>query len=361
LRVLVIGAGGQVSLSLMERAPLQGAVVEALGLPELDFTHPAGIGPAVEAAARRLDADVLINAAAYTAVDKAEDEPETARLLNAAAPAELAAAAAQLHRPLLHISTDYVYGGRGTAPWTERDIPFPLNIYGDSKLLGDLAVQDIWPDSAILRTSWVYSPFGNNFVNTMLRLGGERSQLSVVNDQVGSPTSALDLADALLSVGRALVERPHDYRLRGVFHACGAGTTSWAGFARAVFAGSAARGGPAAGVIDIATADYPTRALRPLNSRLDTGKLAARHGLTLPPWQGSLSVVLDRLLNEPRDAMKIPDNSVSDSRPAGSAGAEAGRQRPRRPTATLTRPVPGQSTPEPAAPRPRGKVNGGSP
>jgi dTDP-4-dehydrorhamnose reductase len=199
---------------------------------------------------------------------------------------------------VIHISTDYVFEGKRETPYCEDYLPDPRTMYGRSKLAGETAVAASNPDHAILRTAWVYSPFGRNFVRTMLALGETREELGVVADQIGCPPSALDIADAVFAVARNLRERPRDASLRGVFHMAGQGETSWAGFAEAIFAEAQALGRKPVRVRPIGTADYPTPARRPANSRLDCAKLAAVHGIRLPDWREATKVCVGRLLAE---------------------------------------------------------------
>lgn len=288
MRILVTGRDGQVARSLAERCPA-GVELMFAARPELDLAEPASIEAVVAAAAP----DLLISAAAYTAVDGAEDEPDLAMRVNGEAPGVLARAAAARGAPVIHLSTDYVFDGTLDRPYREDDATGPVGAYGVSKLAGEAAVAAAGGRHAILRTAWVYSPFGRNFVRTMLRLAGERDTLSVVADQLGCPTSALDLADGIF----ALVAH---WRAggsgQGVYHLTGSGETNWAAFARAVLAESAERGGPSAEVRDVTTADYPTRARRPANSRLDTSRFAADIGYRAPDWRGSTAAVVARLL-----------------------------------------------------------------
>lgn len=292
MRIAVTGRTGQVVQSLIHRGPQAGATVIAIGRPALDLARPEG----VLAALAEARPDCIVNAAAYTAVDKAEAEEALAMAVNAEGAGAVAAAARQLGVPVIQISTDYVFDGALPRPWREDDATGPLGAYGRSKLAGERAVAAAHADHVILRTAWVYSPFGQNFVRSMLRLARTREEIGVVADQIGSPTAATDLADAILSVAAGLVARPGDGPLRGVFHAAGGGEASWADLARAVFAVSRAIGGPAAAVRAIGTADYPTPARRPANSRLDCGLLAQRHGVALPPWRDSLGPCVAALL-----------------------------------------------------------------
>ena len=235
----------------------------------------------------------MVNAAAYTAVDQAESEPDLADAVNWHGAGAAAAAAARLSVPIIHLSTDYVFAGDLDRPYREDDPTGPIGAYGRSKLLGEMAVAAAAPNHAILRTAWIYSPFATNFVKTMLRLAGTRDILNVVADQCGSPTSAMDIADAILSVCSNLLERPNE-SLRGVFHMAATGYTTWAGFAEAIFAASAASGGPCAAVRPIFSSAYPT----PANSRLDCTKLRVMHGIALPDWHQSTTTCVTRLLRE---------------------------------------------------------------
>lgn len=287
MRVLVTGRSGQVALSLAERsAGLAGLELEFAARPDCDLAQPGSAAAAIRAARPAL----IVNAAAYTAVDRAEQEPEFASRINAEAPGEIAEAAAAVGAPLIHLSTDYVFGGAGEAPMREDEPIAPLGVYGQSKADGEAAVRAGQSDHLILRTAWVYSPFGTNFVRTMLRLSGEREEISVVADQIGSPTNALDLADVIL----ALAAR----RLAGdrtgwgeTYHAAGSGRASWADVAEAVMRAS----GAATRIRPITTDQFPTLAKRPAWSVLDGGKLKTRFGLALPDWSESLPAVVERL------------------------------------------------------------------
>lgn len=292
MRIAVTGKTGQVVTSLIERGTAAGHEIIPLGRPELDLARPGTIARALA----NVQPDAVVSAAAYTSVDKAESEQELAFAVNAHGAGALAQAAAGLGVPLIHLSTDYVFDGKLDRPWREDDPTGPTGVYGASKLAGEQAILAAYGhNSAILRTAWVYSPFGGNFVKTMLRLAGERDALSVVADQFGNPTSALDIADGVLAVAENLFA-DDDPALRGVFHMTAQGEANWAEFAQAIFAASAARGGPSATVNPIATADYPTPATRPANSRLDCSRLAAAHGVSLPPWREALPPVVERLV-----------------------------------------------------------------
>lgn len=293
MRLVVTGTRGQVVTSLLERGPLRGHKVIAIGRPDFDLAEPDTIVRALTA----MQPDAVVSAAAYTAVDMAETEADTAFAINAEGARAVAVAARNCGVPLVHLSTDYVFDGSKHSPYVESDPVLPLGVYGASKLAGELAINEEHADnSAILRTAWVYSPFGANFVKTMLRLAAGREELGVVADQIGNPTSALDIADGVLRVAENLAS-DSSAALRGIFHMTAQESVDWAGFAEAIFAASAARGGPTARVRAIGTADYPTPARRPANSRLDCGKLAEVHGVRLPVWKGSLEDVVARLVN----------------------------------------------------------------
>jgi dTDP-4-dehydrorhamnose reductase len=246
----------------------------------------------------------VINPAAYTAVDKAEDEPDLAHAINATAAGFIAEAAAKIGAPIIHFSTDYVFDGVSQIPYVETDAVGPNGVYGATKRAGELAVAAANPAHVILRTAWVCSPDGNNFLKTMLRFGVERPTLRVVDDQQGSPTFAADLAHATRVIVQALTnpDKPPPHlagpnQAYGIFHCTNAGTTTWCGFARTIMAEAARRGlGPMAHVEAITTDDYPTKARRPAFSKLDTTKLAATYGVTLPLWQTSLGTCLDTLI-----------------------------------------------------------------
>ena len=227
MKLLIIGKDGQVSTELLRRG--QAHDITALGLDVVDLTRPQTGATAIEG----WEGDAIINAAAYTAVDKAEEDVETARLINATGPALMAKAAAAKNIPFLHISTDYVFPGGGETPWEETDATGPLGIYGLTKLEGEQAVAAAGGPHATLRTSWVFSAHGNNFVKTMLRLGAERDALNIVNDQIGGPTAAADIADALLTIAGSLCKKAP--ATDGLFHFSGGPDTSWEGFAREIF------------------------------------------------------------------------------------------------------------------------------
>lgn len=292
LRIAVTGKQGQVVKSLVERAN-ENVVVIPVGRPEIDLMNPEGISKAFEV----LAPDVIVNAAAYTMVDKAEQEPEHAQRINADGAESVAKAANSLGVPLVHLSTDYVFSGALDRPYREDDAVDPQGVYGRAKLEGERRVASQNHNHVILRTAWVYSPFGSNFVRTMLRLGAERAEIGVVADQIGNPTSALDIADAIVAVADRLVQDPSP-ELRGTFHMSGVGAASWADFAEEIFKCASSLGRPPVTVRRIQTADYPTPAKRPANSRLDNGKLNRRYGVVLPDWRVSLVPCVERLLSE---------------------------------------------------------------
>jgi len=292
VRIAVTGTSGQVVSSLVARAGGHVDIV-TLGRPGLDLADIASIEPAIRAARP----DAVVSAAAYTAVDRAEGERDMAFAVNAAGAGEVARVAHEMLIPLIHLSTDYVFDGSKPAPYVESDPVAPLGVYGQSKLAGEQAVMAAHPGAVIARTAWVYSPYGANFVKTMLRLAQTRDEVGVVADQIGNPTSALDIADAVLDMAEAMATYPNAAP-RGIFHMTGSGEGSWADLAEAVFAASAACGGPVAQVRRIATSDYPTPAARPANSRLDCGALAAAYGLRLPDWRDSVGEVVARLVKE---------------------------------------------------------------
>lgn len=278
MKTLVFGRTGQVATEIHRQAE-----VTALGRAAVDLSDPAACATAIRAHAP----DLVINAAGYTAVDRAEAEEALATVINGAAPGAMARACADLGIPFCHVSTDYVFDGQGTVPHAPDDPVAPCNAYGRSKLAGEDAVRAAGGQSAILRTSWVFSAHGGNFVKTMLRLSETRDALNVVEDQVGGPTPAADIAAALLSMGRGMV----DGHAGGLYHFSGAPDASWADFAREIFA----QAGRATVVTGIPTSEYPTPAKRPQNSRLDCGTLAAEFGIGRPDWRAGLARVLIEL------------------------------------------------------------------
>ena len=289
MRLLITGVDGQVARALRLAPRADDVELVFVGRPHLDLDRPETVAPAVADVAP----DVVLSVAAYTAVDAAESDRDGAFRANAQAPGELAAAARRVGAPILHLSTDYVFDGTKPGPYVETDPTGPATVYGASKLAGEAAVLDAQPDSLVLRTAWVHAPWGSNFVRTMLRLAQTRDEVSVVADQYGAPTYAPDIAAALLTLAAAAAQREGPF---GTFHMSGTGETTWAGFAQAVFAGSAARGGPTAQVRPIPTLGYPTPAPRPLNSRLDCAALARDWSVRLPDWRDGLARGLDELV-----------------------------------------------------------------
>jgi dTDP-4-dehydrorhamnose reductase len=291
VRIAVTGREGQIVTSLLERGAAEGHEVVAIGRPQLDLADPDSIAPVLTATRP----DVIVSSAAYTAVDRAESESDLAHAINARGAGAVAEAARVLGVPLVHVSTDYVFDGTGDRPYVETDLTGPRGVYGASKLAGEAAVLGAYGEnSAILRTAWVYSPFGANFLKTMLRLAGDRDEVGVVADQFGNPTSALDIASGILRVAENLTASS-DPAMRGVFHMTAGGEASWADFAEAIFAAAKSLGGPSARVRRITTAEYPTPAVRPANSRLDCRRIHEVHGVALPDWHESTDSVVARL------------------------------------------------------------------
>jgi dTDP-4-dehydrorhamnose reductase len=290
MRILVTGTRGQVATALAECAQRRSHLeLLALGRPALDLERHDE-AEAVMIAARP---DLIVNAAAYTAVDRAESEPAHAFAINRDGAATVAKAAARLAVPLIHLSTDYVFDGTKPVPYVETDPPNPLSVYGRSKHDGEQAVMAAHPSSIILRTSWVFSPFGTNFLKTMLRLGAERENLRIVSDQTGNPTSAIDLAETILNLAPQLSANPA--AANGVYHLTNAGSTNWYGFAEAIFNASARHGSPRPRLEAISSTDYPTPARRPANSRLDTSAFTSRFGITPGRWENAVEETIARL------------------------------------------------------------------
>jgi dTDP-4-dehydrorhamnose reductase len=297
MRVLVTGKHGQLARSLVERAHGRGIELLTAGRPDADMEVPGSMAAAIRDAAP----DMVINAAAYTSVDQAEDEPERAFRINAEAAGEAAEAARAIGAPIVQLSTDYVFDGRGTGPYGPGAPTAPLGIYGRSKLDGEEKVRSANPDHVIVRTAWVFSPFGRNFVKTMMGLAERSDTVRVVGDQRGNPSSALDLAEGLL----AMLERWRAGERTGlgsVYHLGGTGEASWAEFAAAIFEECRKLGLPAAEVEPIATADWPTRAVRPANSTLDSSRFSLDFGYEMPEWRLSARDVVRRLAGAARPA-----------------------------------------------------------
>jgi dTDP-4-dehydrorhamnose reductase len=292
-RILLLGSAGQLGVELKKSFAGVGPIT-AVNRSSLDLRDQEQI----RAVVRSVRPALILNAAAYTAVDRAESEPQLAQAINADAPRVLAEEALKLDALLVHYSTDYIFDGSKSSPWIETDAPNPLNVYGASKLAGERAIQSVGGRFLIFRTSWVYGPHGNNFLLTMLRLARERDRLSIVDDQVGAPTTSIELARATHAVVMSILTgRFADARhWAGLYHMTCAGSTSWFGFAQAIFARAAATLGiKAPELTPIPTTAYPTPAARPRNSVLSNEKLRARFGVEPPSWQSSLEEVVDRL------------------------------------------------------------------
>ncbi|WP_375391515.1 dTDP-4-dehydrorhamnose reductase [uncultured Sphingomonas sp.] len=294
--VLVTGAGGQLGTELRRAAWPDGWQVVAVDQAELDLADTAAIAATVAAGHDGAPFAAVINGAAYTAVDKAESDQVTAWAVNAMAPAAFGQACAAAGIPLVQVSTDYVFAGDKQGEWEPNDPVAPLGVYGASKLGGELAVRTSGARCAVVRTAWVVSAHGANFVKTMLRVGAERGTLRVVEDQHGSPTSAADLAAALVTITVRLAEDAD--APAGVYHFSNAGPTTWADFAREIFAQSHAKGGPSASVEGIPTSAYPTPARRPANSLLSHAAITRDYGIRPRAWQAALSDILDELLGD---------------------------------------------------------------
>jgi len=292
MKVLVIGSSGQLARSLVREASNKDMTLDAMGRTGLDLEHP----DIVERLGTIKKPDVVVNAAAYTAVDKAESEPDRAMAVNADGVEQLALFCEQHLIPLVHISTDYVFDGSNIEPYSEADPVSPLGVYGRSKLAGERRVARVCSRHIILRTAWIYSPFGNNFVKTMLRLAETRNEISVVADQIGNPTYAPHLARAILSLVPQIIAQGPNSEIWGTFHATAAGEASWYDFACEIFRQSEKLGQPAVTVHPITSAQYPTPATRPANSRLDCSKLRQVFGLELPDWREGTTQCVSALM-----------------------------------------------------------------
>ena len=292
IKILATGGGGQVGTELTRRAEAWGAEVEALTRDDLDITQATAVRDVIEAA----HADVVINAAAYTAVDKAEEDSERAFAANRDAPGHIAKVCAHLGIPLIHISTDYVFDGTKTGAYLEDEPVNPLGVYGTSKEAGERAVRDAWDEHVIMRTSWVYAAHGSNFVRTMLRVGAERDSLRVVADQIGAPTFAGDIADAALAIsGKIAGQHASPW---GTYHYTAKGQTTWHGFAEAIFERAETALGHRPLLEAISTSEYPTPARRPVNSVLDCAKIDVKFSPPRRSWREGLAEVLDDLLKD---------------------------------------------------------------
>jgi dTDP-4-dehydrorhamnose reductase len=292
-KILVFGRIGQVGWELRHKLACLGQVT-ALEYPEVDFSKPDSIRAAVRAA----EPGVIVNAAAYTAVDKAESDPDLALAINGTAPGVIAEEAKRIGSLVIHYSTDYVFDGSKTGPYIESDLPHPINVYGSTKLVGDHAIQSVGGDYLILRTSWVYGARGSNFLLTMLRLARERSELQIVDDQIGAPTSSECIAQATADILAQLLA-PGGGGLNGrggIYNLTNSGETSWFGFAEALLTESSKTFGfTVPNLIPIKTSEFPRPASRPCNSRLSCQRLEETFGVTLPHWKLALSLVLETL------------------------------------------------------------------
>ncbi len=290
-RILVTGRGGQLATGLETALPAQGFEALLVGQPEFEFDKPE----TVVAAFHALKPDAVVNCAAWTAVDAAEDDEAGAFRANALGPALLGQLTREAGIPIIQISTDYVFDGLKGGPYLESDAPNPLGAYGRTKLAGEWSAQAANPRCIVLRTAWVFAPMGKNFLRTMLALGEQRPELRVVADQWGSPTAAPDLADAIAAILARLRDQGWRDDFAGTYHATGGGFTNWHSFAEAIFTEAARHGAPHPKVHAITTADYPTKAKRPADGRLDNGKLSRVFGVALPPWETGLARVMAAL------------------------------------------------------------------
>ncbi|NOX83689.1 MAG: dTDP-4-dehydrorhamnose reductase [Alphaproteobacteria bacterium] len=281
MRIVVFGRNGQVARCLQEEA---GDGLVALSRNEADLMQEGAAQKAIAAH----QPDIVINAAAYTAVDKAEEEQDAAAQVNANAPGEMALAAKAAGAQFIHLSSDYIFDGKSEAPYGETDAANPLNVYGQTKLAGEQAVLSAYPQAIIIRTSWVFSEFGDNFVKTMLRLGAGRDSLSIVADQIGGPTPARDIAKTLLTIA---AKKHRGAPGEGIYHYQGAPTVSWAQFAGKIFDYA----GLSVAVAPIPTTQYPTPATRPLNTHLNCGKIERDFGVAMPDWRVRLRQIIDTL------------------------------------------------------------------
>jgi dTDP-4-dehydrorhamnose reductase len=296
--ILIVGETGQLAVALAEALSAHGLTARRAGRPALDFDRPDSIASVFHSAAPSL----VVNAAAYTAVDAAEDDADAAFRANRDGPAQLAALCEAVGVPLIHVSTDYVFDGNKRAPYVESDTTSPQGVYGASKLAGEQAVIAACSRAIILRTSWVYSPTGKNFVRTMLAVGQRNPQMRVVSDQLGCPTSAPDLAVAIAKIAARIAEGGWQDRFAGIYHAAGSGETTWHGLATATFEAASRHGQAAPEVEGISTDQWPTKARRPPDSRLDCAKLEAVFGLRLPHWRDGVDRTVDAIFTAARSA-----------------------------------------------------------
>lgn len=294
MRIFVAGSNGQLAQSLKEAVVGSDIELITAGPPEFDLCRPETMAELV----KKYEPTAIVNAAAYTAVDAAEGDEATAYAVNATGAAALAAIAAELNVPFIHVSTDYVFSGNKNGSYTENDSVSPSGAYGRTKLAGELNVMLKNPNSIILRTAWVYSPFGKNFLKTMLSLAKTREELGVVSDQTGNPTYAPDIADAILHIIEGIEEEGWDDGYAGVYHLAGSGDTSWHGFASEIFKEGGKYGHPVPTVNAITTADFPTPAKRPANSCLNCNKVQQIFSIKMPAWQDSTAKCVKRLFEE---------------------------------------------------------------
>lgn len=300
-KILLLGANGQLGHQLATALQQLGEV-KVFSRAEADLAYPVALREALRHITQIFQPTVIVNAAAYTAVDKAQTETELAQAVNSASPAVLAELACAWNATLVHYSTDYVFDGSGTQPWQETDATNPLSVYGQTKRAGEMAIANLCPKHLILRTSWVVGAHADNFLKTMLRLAAERDALRVVADQVGAPTSTELLADVTVKLLQAMSEAADNDARWGIYHVAAAGEVSWHGYAQHVIAGAWRRGAQlkasSESVTPIATSEYPVSAPRPLNSRLNTHKLQTTFGMTLPAWQVGVDAILDQLISK---------------------------------------------------------------
>jgi len=297
MKILLFGSNGQVGWELRRSLQLLGEVV-ALGRDDADFSKPECLGAVIQ----NINPDVIVNAAAYTSVDKAEQNEGLAEKINGFAPKVIADEAVKTNALLIHYSTDYVFDGEQISPYVEADAPGPVNVYGRTKLDGEMAIERSGCDYLIFRTSWVYSSRGSNFLNTIIKLAKERDELSVVSDQYGAPTWARNIADATaLALIVVRQEREICKFESGVYHLCARGKTTWQGFSKAIIERLKQQSNPVSiitkSVLPIATEDYPLPAQRPTNSQLDTSAFMARFKLAMPEWQNAMNLCIDEILD----------------------------------------------------------------
>jgi dTDP-4-dehydrorhamnose reductase len=320
MRIVITGITGQVGSALVSRLASLGTIIPA-DRTMLDLAQPDTIADTLD----RLAPDLIINPAAYTAVDKSEDEPELAMCVNGRAPGIVAGWSAKHAVPFIHFSTDYVYDGRGERAWGEDDPVCPLSIYGRSKLAGENAVRTAGGCFLVVRTSWVYAAQGKNFLRTVTRLAQERKALRIVADQIGAPTSAALIAEAIFAIVADGLDRLRDRcaQAKGLVHLAARGETSWHGFACAIVEGLRRHGAPlaVADIIPIGTAEYPTRAKRPHNSRLDLARLKTVFGIAPPFWKVALAIELDKLAKELVEASEWQRKSAQQILTISQAGS----------------------------------------